>query len=384
MPPWTAKLDASWLRVAYASAGFACVAARRRRAHSNIRSLSFGGRRCGVRRAGVCADTVGATEGVSFWEWRGQRLAYRATGPLDGPVVVMLHGFALSSVHFRRLSPIVADAGFRVYALDLLGFGASAKPLLEYSTALWEEIVQDFCDSFEPRRPVVLLGNSIGSLIAVKAAASFWGKSLQRVRGLVLLNCAGGMNSKGTLSNDAVPLVVRLALWPLFALLDAVLRSPLGEVIFDNLRDRETLTTTLQGLYVNPKAVDEELVDSVLLPAKDNTSFGVFVDVLTGDPGEVPQELLPQVECPVLCVWGDQDNATPLWGDVGQLVQRMDADIDEPHVSLRVISSGHFPHDDTPDAVQASVLPWLANMPARRAPRMETDEDHLDLDDIVM
>lgn len=327
---------------------------------------------------------------VHFWQWRGERIAYRASGPDGGPALILLHGFALSSLHFRRTMPALAGDGYRVYAIDLLGFGESAKPLCNYSTELWEELVADFCDAFVPRQPVVIVGNSIGALVAMKVAASLWGCGLRRVKRLVLLNCAGGMNSKGTLVNSSVPLPIRFVLFPVFALLDGILNA-LGGLVFARLCERNNLVDALRGLYVNEAAVDDELVDGVLAPAAVENSCAVFVRVLTGDPGEIPENLMPQINCPTLCLWGDQDGTTPLWGEVGQLLQRMASDPTEPHVSLQVVpGSGHFLHDDTPEAVNAAMLEWLVSDPPARPPsRLGTaledkEEDHLELDDLLM
>src|SRR3954452_13745722 len=57
----------------------------------------------------------------------GQRLFYREAGPVDAPVIVLLHGFPTSSFMFRDLIPRLAD-DYRVIAPDLLGFGLSDAP----------------------------------------------------------------------------------------------------------------------------------------------------------------------------------------------------------------------------------------------------------------
>ena len=133
----------------------------------------------------------------------------------------------------------------QVYAIDLLGFGRSDKPLLSYSTELWQDQVLDFLTEFVDG-PAILVGNSIGSLISLmvgppsgaarsdlinlgmtntrhswrpmnmwvnrsgalvrwrRCALSMARHLVQvsaeggqgRVKGSVLLNCAGGMNTK--------------------------------------------------------------------------------------------------------------------------------------------------------------------------------------------
>jgi pimeloyl-ACP methyl ester carboxylesterase len=60
---------------------------------------------------------------------------------------------------------------YRVYAIDLLGFGASDKPAnVEYGPELWADLVCDFAEEFA-HEGAVLLGNSIGSLTVLSAAA---------------------------------------------------------------------------------------------------------------------------------------------------------------------------------------------------------------------
>lgn len=48
------------------------------------------------------------------------------------PVVLLVHGYGASSYHWRYNIPALADAGYHVYAIDLLGFGYSEKALTDY------------------------------------------------------------------------------------------------------------------------------------------------------------------------------------------------------------------------------------------------------------
>ena len=59
-----------------------------------------------------------------------------------------------------------------MYAIDLLAFGASAKPILEYTVELWQDLVVDFLAEFVDR-PAVLVGNSLGSLIALAVSQAY-------------------------------------------------------------------------------------------------------------------------------------------------------------------------------------------------------------------
>ncbi|MEO0338037.1 MAG: haloalkane dehalogenase, partial [Bacteroidota bacterium] len=59
----------------------------------------------------------------------GLRQAYAETGPADGEVVLLLHGQPSWSYLYRKMMPVLADAGYRVIAMDHLGMGRSDKPI---------------------------------------------------------------------------------------------------------------------------------------------------------------------------------------------------------------------------------------------------------------
>ena len=69
-----------------------------------------------------------------------------------------------------------------VYALDMLGFGASRKAQVNYKIDLWVEQVYDFWRTFI-QQPIVLVGNSIGSLVCLAAAAAH----PEMVKGVVMI-----------------------------------------------------------------------------------------------------------------------------------------------------------------------------------------------------
>ena len=109
------------------------------------------------------------------WVWRGWQVRYtymrakEETRSAKTPLI-LLHGFGASIEHWRKNIPVLSRQQ-AVYALDLLGFGGSRKAATNYSTYLWVELVYDFWQTFI-RHPVVLVGNSIGSLVAMAAAAA--------------------------------------------------------------------------------------------------------------------------------------------------------------------------------------------------------------------
>src|SRR5262249_24460076 len=56
------------------------------------------------------------------------RMAWVEGGPSDGEVVLLLHGEPSWSYLYRTMIPVIAAAGYRAIAPDLIGFGRSDKP----------------------------------------------------------------------------------------------------------------------------------------------------------------------------------------------------------------------------------------------------------------
>lgn len=89
----------------------------------------------------------------------------------SGPPVVMIHGIASSSVTFERLIPLV-EPYHRVISIDLLGFGESpAPPDATYTIDEHVAALRETIRSLRLREPFVLVGHSMGSLIATRYAS---------------------------------------------------------------------------------------------------------------------------------------------------------------------------------------------------------------------
>lgn len=116
-----------------------------------------------------------ATLGDRFRAWVRRRRAplLHIAGDTggDGPVVVMIHGIASSSVTFQNLVPLL-EADHRCITIDILGFGESpAPPDWDYTLAEHAAALDTTIRSLRIRRPFILIGHSLGSLIATRYAA---------------------------------------------------------------------------------------------------------------------------------------------------------------------------------------------------------------------
>lgn len=301
-------------------------------------------------QADLSAPGVGTASG-RWWTWRGQRIRFVAEG--EGPAVLLLHGFGASADYFRKMLPVLVAQGYSVWAVDLLGLGLSGKPVEEdYSISLWAEQVRDFIEEQIPQAPV-LVGNSLGSLVALKATADG-----VDAKGIILLNCAGGMNTGHMASDELTPQPLKASATVVTALLNALLSwRAFASWFFDRVRTAENVSDILKSIYSDKSAVDDFLVESILAPSREKGALDVFVKILTGDSGPSPDKLMPSIQCPVKLVWGDDDKFTPVEGAYGKYFRAVAGKRDD--VSFALIPGGHCLHDDNPEDVHAVMLPWL-------------------------
>lgn len=101
------------------------------------------------------------------------RMAHVQAGPADGPPVLLLHGEPSWSFLYRKVMPVLADAGLRAVAPDLVGFGRSDKPaaVADHSYARHVEWVRSYTFDALDLRGVTMVGQDWGGLIGLRLVA---------------------------------------------------------------------------------------------------------------------------------------------------------------------------------------------------------------------
>lgn len=280
------------------------------------------------------------------WQWQGFKIRYQSAGQTGAPML-LIHGFGASSEHWRKNLPDLARTN-RVYAIDLIGFGQSAKPTpgnpLDYTFETWGQQILDFCKTVIGE-PAFLVGNSIGCVVALQTAVmeSAW------VQGVAMLDCS--LRLLHERKQAALPWYRRAPA----PLLQAILGNrAIGHFFFSRIARPRFIRNVLKQAYGRKEAVTDDLVQSLLAPAQDQGAADVFLAFVRYSQGPLAEDLLPQLTCPVLVIWGEADPWEPI--ELGRAFQQYAAV--EDFVSLPGI--GHCPQDEAPELVNPQIRDWVA------------------------
>jgi pimeloyl-ACP methyl ester carboxylesterase len=281
------------------------------------------------------------------WVWRGWQTRYtyqRCSGVAEESApVLLLHGFGASIGHWQHNLEFLATH-HTVYGLDLVGWGGSRKPKIEYTIDLWVEQVYDFWQTFVGQ-PMILVGNSIGSLVALVAAA----RHPEMAASMIMVSLPDLSAEQEMIPRSIQPLVNGLK--------RLILNPPLLHTLFRIVSQPKVARKWAQIAYSNPDRVTDELVDLFLVPAQEPEAPAAFVKIMQGMTSSnfSPniRQLLPEMKLPMLLIWGCEDRMIPA-GTAKILLQL------NPLLELvNLAAAGHCAHDELPDEVNHIIRNWL-------------------------
>jgi pimeloyl-ACP methyl ester carboxylesterase len=301
------------------------------------------------------------------WNWRGFSIRYSQINAIDngspsGRAVLCIHGFGASKGHWRHnLEALSQNAS--VYAIDLLGFGNSSKPIsclsreadtpggVRYGFDLWAEQIRDFCINvigIDTNCELQLIGNSIGGVVALNATRLLEASG-HAPKQVILIDCAQRELDLKRLNEQ--PWAAQITR----PLLMAVVRQRwLIRSLFQILARRPFVRSVLKQAYPSGHNVDDDLVDLLIGPSREpgaTESFRGFVNLFND---WLAPQLMAQIHTPVRLLWGEADPWEPVaearrWAREFSCIQE-----------LKVLPGlGHCPHDEGPEQVNPILLDWL-------------------------
>jgi pimeloyl-ACP methyl ester carboxylesterase len=285
------------------------------------------------------------------YPWQGFPIRYQTAGRTGAPLL-LIHGFGASSDHWRKNLPVLATT-HRVYAIDLIGFGKSVKPTpgqaIAYTFETWGQLVLDFCEAVIGE-PTYLVGNSIGCVVAMQAAVM----APAQILGIAMLDCS--LRLLHDRKRATLPWY-RSAPTPLFQRLLGI--RAIGHFFFSRLARPPVIRNVLRQAYARDEAVTDELVDLLLQPARDPGAADVFLAFVRYSQGPLPEDLLPQLQCPVLLIWGAEDPWEPV--ELGKALANYP--MVEDFIVLEGV--GHCPQDEAPELVNPLLRDWVQRLSDR-------------------
>ncbi|KAJ4882438.1 alpha/beta-Hydrolases superfamily protein [Raphanus sativus] len=318
------------------------------------------------------------------WNWKGYSIRYQCAGT-SGPALVLVHGFGANSDHWRKNTPILGKS-YRVYSIDLIGYGYSDKPNPRefggkpfYTFETWGDQLNDFCLDVV-KDEAFFICNSIGGLVGLQAAVS----KPEICRGLMLINISLRMLHIKKQPFIARPFIrsfqnlLRYYLFPPFhfscrfrfihtylvcngvvlqlniLFMSPLRNTPVGKLFFKSIAKPETVRSILSQCYHDSSQVTDELVEAILKPGLEPGAVDVFLEFICYSGGPLPEDLLPLVKCPVLIAWGEKDPWEPI--ELG----RAYGDFDAVEEFVVLPEAGHCPQDEKPEMVNPLIESFVA------------------------
>ncbi len=290
----------------------------------------------------------------NLWIWNNHQISWKVEQENKNAslAIVLIHGFGASKDHWRfnqkkfgKIAPC--------YALDLIGFGESSQPISKlqyernipnsffYSFDKWTDQIIDFCNQIV-QKPVLLVGNSIGAVIALNAAE----KISHACKGVILIDCAQRTMDDKRLGEQ--PLFMRF-IRPIIKTF--VRQRFLSETIFKNAAKPDFIRRILKIAYPSGNNIDDELIEILYKPTQRIGASEAFRGFINIFDDHLAPDILKHLEIPVYLIWGEKDPWEPIkearrWSREYKCIQSLDI----------ILNAGHCPHDERPDKVNPIIL----------------------------
>jgi pimeloyl-ACP methyl ester carboxylesterase len=267
--------------------------------------------------------------------WRGHRIAYTRHGA--GSPVLLVHGIhaGASSFEWRNTVDVLAER-HEVFAVDLLGFGLSARPALRYTPALYQALLADVMTQLD-RGPFVVVATSLSAANVIALAA----RDPRNIAALALIAPTGvvQLRDPATTTQAATQLL---------------LEAPIvGSTMYNAITSEASVRQFLEESYANDKLVTDELVDAYVQNARQPGGKNAVAAFVGGRLNVDIRNAWRRVAQPMLLLWGDQARMNSVQHAHAFRVLRPEAEW------ILISSAGDLPHDEQPAHTNDALLRFL-------------------------
>jgi len=276
-----------------------------------------------------------------LYAWKHGSVHYTVKG--RGEPLLLIHGVyaGASSYEYRKVFDLLAER-YRVYAMDLLGFGRSARPAVVYTPRLYIELIQDFARQVmgASDHAISVIASSLGAAFTIRAAA----ERPDLFARLALVEPTGIETLAGQSDTGAT------RLWRTF------LRTPLfGEAAYNLIVSRPSIRYFLQGqAYADGTHISDDMVDYYYATAHQPGARFAPASFIAGALDTPTETAFSMLRQPVVLLWGEYDRFNALDRAQGFLAANDDA-------TLLIFPTGGLPQDEQPAAFTREVTAWMAS-----------------------
>lgn len=237
-------------------------------------------------------------------------------------ILVLVHGLGASAERWEFVAPLF-EKHFTVIVPDIIGFGLSDKPIVDYTPEFFTDFFEKFLTKLEIKK-CHLIGSSLGGQIT----ADFTSKYNHFVEKLVLVSPAGVMKD----STPALDAYIMAALYP----------------------NDETAKNAFEVMGGKTKRVNEKIVKGFVERMQLPNAKMAFMSTLLGlKNAEVITEKLKQITVPTLIIWGTFDPVIPV-----DYADEFGSAIKNSKV-IRMSNCGHTPYVEAPEDFVNLVLDFI-------------------------
>jgi len=258
-----------------------------------------------------------------FLQVDGSKIRYLESGD-SKETLVLIHGLGASAERWNHVIPLFTNK-YRVIVPDLIGFGYSDKPLVDYTPEFFSEFLEKFLSASNVVHPY-LIGSSLGGQISAEYTASH----PDNVEKLILVSPSGVMKQ----STPALDAYIMAALYP----------------------NEQNTKHAFELMECSGKNIDtqvvNEFVERMQLP---NAKLAFMSTILGLKNAEVITPKLQSIITPTLIIWGTKDPVIPI------------KHLDEFVTSIkdcrfyRMDNCGHTPYVQDPATFSSIVVNFLQN-----------------------
>ena len=293
-----------------------------------------------------------------IWKWKNWKISWSLSKKStceNNLNILLVHGFGASKKHWRHNQNFLGQFS-NCYTIDLLGFGESSQPSalldyepykensIKYSFDLWSTQISNFCSEVI-KSPVYLVGNSIGGVIALKAAEIL----KDDCKGVILIDCAQRtMDDKRLKKNDILMNFLRPILKTL------VRQRIISNTLFTRAANPQVIKKILEKAYPSGKNIDKELIKNLYEPSQRKNSKEAFRGFINLFDDYLATDLFDEVDAPIQLIWGEKDPWESLseakdWKKKFKNIKRLDV----------IEGAGHCPHDENPGKTNKFIYEFL-------------------------